>query len=140
MSGSLPPTKLSPKSASPRDSVENLDPDLRVALVVARDHLRQKVVDGRRHASNGHFAHARCSHAADAQKRVIEVVQELLHLAIEVAPDRGQAHAPGGAVEQSHAERLLELFDASAEGGLRDMQRLRCLAEAVELGHRPECL
>ncbi len=108
--------------------------------MVARDHLREEVVDGRRHAGDRHLAHARGRHTANAQERVVQVVQELLHFAIEVAPHRGQAHAPGGAIEQPYAERLLELFDAPAEGRLRHVQRLGRLAEAAELGHGPERL
>ena len=73
-----------------------------------------------------------------AEQRAVEVVEQLLHLAREVAADGGQADAPRRAVEQAHAQRLLELVDAAAEGRLRDVHRLGGAAEVAELGDGAE--
>ena len=114
--------------------VQQAHTDLGVALVVARDHAREEVVDGGGHAGDGDFPHARGSQPADPQQGVIEIFQQQLDLAREVAPDGGELHAAGGAVEQTHAERLLELVDAAAEGWLGDVHRFGGLAEVAQLG------
>ena len=120
--------------------IEDLDPDLRIALVIARDHLREEVVDGRRHAGDRDFAHAGGGNAPDAKQRLVKLVEQLLDLAVEVASHRREVNAPRRAVEQPHAKRLLQLFDAPAEGRLGHVQCVGRLAEAAELGHGPKRL
>ena len=71
---------------------------------------------------------------------VVQIVEQLLDLAVEVASHRRQVHAPRRAVEQPHAQRLLQLFDAPAEGRLRHVQGVGRLAEAAELCHRAKRL
>ena len=149
MSASWLPMKLMPKSASLRDTaastlvgagVKDLDADLREALAVPHQHLRQVVVHGRRHAGHRDLAHPRRGDAFDAQQRRIELVEQALHLAQEIAADGSEADAPRRAVEQLHAERGLQLVDAPAERGLRDRHRIGGLAEVAQFGHRAEGL
>ena len=83
--------------------------------MVAADHLREVVVHRRGHAGHRDFAHSRGGDAADAQQRGVQVLQQLAHLAFEVAADGRERDAPGGALEQPHTERLLQLVDAAAK-------------------------
>ena len=106
--------------------------------MIAPDHLGQVVIDRRRHAGHRDLAHARGRDAANAKQGVVELVEQFAHLALEVAADGGQRHAPRGALEQPHAEGLFELVDAAAERRLRQVDRLGRLAEVAELGYRAE--
>jgi len=118
--------------------IQDPDPDLRVDLVVAADHLRQEVVHRRRHAGDAHLAHARGRHAPDAQQRRVQVVEQVVHLAREVAAHGGERHAARRAVQQPHAQGVLQLLDAAAERRLRQVDRLGRLAEILQLRHRAE--
>src|SRR5207245_2465100 len=52
----------------------------------------------------------------------------------ELAPGLRQRHGARGAIEQAHAERLLEMADADGERGLRHVQRLGGTGEVSETG------
>jgi hypothetical protein len=51
-----------------------------------------------------------------------------------------RAHALTGALEQEHAEFLLQSADLPGHRGLHQMQQLRGTRDAADLGHRDERL
>jgi len=67
-------------------------------------------------------------------------LEELLGRGAEGAPRRGEGEAVLAALEEPHAERLLERPDPRADGGLGEPQRLRGAAEAPEGADRQERL
>ena len=113
--------------------VEQLDPDSRIAAVIGGNDARQEIVGNRRHACDGHMTQAARGDVADAEQRDIEVVQKLFCAWGEHASYGGERHAARGSLEKPHAERRFELLDAPAERRLRNVDCLRCFAEAAQL-------
>ena len=67
-------------------------------------------------------------------------LEELLGERAKGAPRSGGGEAVLAALEEPHAERVLECPDPCADGGLGDPQRLRGAAEASEGADRQERL
>lgn len=104
--------------------------------MVALDHLRQKVIHGRRHAGNRHLAHAARGHVAQAHEHAVQVIQPHAGLARKVTAHGRERDTAGGAVKQAHAQGFFELVDATAEGRLRQVDRLGRSTKALQLSHR----
>ena len=67
-----------------------------------------------------------------------EIVHDLPAALVVGLPYFGQAQLTGGAIEQAHAQALLQQGDAPAHRGLLHAQALRGLGEAVVLHHAGE--
>jgi hypothetical protein len=80
-----------------------------------------------------HMTEAAARDVADAEQRDIEIVEKLFRAWAEHAAYGSERHAAGGPLKEPHAGRRLELFDAPAQRGLRNIHRLRCFAEAAQL-------
>ena len=66
--------------------------------------------------------------------------QELLGVGPEGAAGGGERGAAAPALEEGHAEGVLERLDPRADGGLRDPERVRGPAKAAERADRQEGL
>ncbi|OLT18486.1 hypothetical protein BJF79_17175 [Actinomadura sp. CNU-125] len=77
---------------------------------------------------------ARGRRGQGGQDRLLGAVQQLLRLGQEDRTRSGEAAAPGGALQQTHAESVLQALDLAAQGRLGDTQFLGRLCEVQPLG------
>lgn len=111
--------------------------DFAVLGAKAPDDARQHPVQ--RRADKAH--RQRALDLADALRHRFELgcLREQLHrVRIEEAPRVGHLQRPRMALEQRHAERLLELLDLAAQRRLRDVQALGRAREVLLLRDRDE--
>ena len=69
-----------------------------------------------------------------------DLVEHALDDRQELAPYLGQDDRPGGAIQQAHAERLLQVADADGQRGLRHVQRPGGAGEIPQSGDPEERL
>ena len=84
---------------------------------------RQEILGQRRHAGDGELAALQGGGSAQLLDHDVDAGDQLLGTAEEPLALGGQADAAGGAVEERHAEPLLELAHMGAERRGRDVQQ-----------------
>ncbi|MCY1437804.1 hypothetical protein D9M71_539790 [compost metagenome] len=114
--------------------VKQTDADFRILLVVVADHRRQEVERCGRDTGQRDLAGLAFGQFADAEDRVLEIIQQAPRLGQEVAAHAGQADPAGGAFQQRGAQAFLKLLDAPAQGWLGQVQRLGGFMEAAKFG------
>ncbi|MET3818227.1 hypothetical protein ABID76_000871 [Burkholderia ambifaria] len=111
--------------------------DVRIALPEFGQHRQQEPVADHRqaHAQLAARALRGCRHG---RFRIAKIREDPLAAFVEMAPFVGQRDAPRRAVEQAHAERLLEPRDRLADGGRGNAERAAGRDEAERFGGADE--
>ncbi|MCY1417326.1 hypothetical protein D9M71_328580 [compost metagenome] len=111
---------------------------LRRDLVQLRNQVREQVwADGVDRADlerRNQLVFAGLGQLADA----LRLFEHLLRLGDDAFADRGQAHGALAALEDQHAQLVLELLHADREGRLADVAALGGAAEMLLLGERDD--
>ena len=84
------------------------------------------------------LAGAKRSGGAQRADAALELGQRQPGMLLEEPPGFGQPDPPARALEERHANAVLEVAQGLRDGGLRDRQRVRRLADAGEPGHLEE--
>lgn len=101
--------------------------------------MRAEFVSERADDAEPYTARAQTGRLGAGESRSEEVVG-LLEILAETPADRGQGHAPAGAVEQCRADAPFLFGDGLADAGLGHVQPLGGAAEVQLLGQRQEDL
>ena len=72
----------------------------------------------RRHQAGRHGAGLLALHRPHLDARLVEFAEQLQRMGVETLPGGRRLDAPGGALEQLQAERILELLDLHRQPGL----------------------
>jgi hypothetical protein len=107
-------------------------------MVCIAQHHRQHVVIRDADETDREFADLAAAGAPCHQHRLLEPRQDLPRFLQKCMPGLGQRQMPLGAMEQRHAQFLLERTNLHRQRRLRDMQFLRGPAEVQFLGNHDE--
>lgn len=105
--------------------VDQVDLDLRVAALEARQQRRQKIAQYRVRGADTHSAVHGVAEKQRLTERVLQGVENVSRMLRELVAFRSQRHAMGQAVEQADTHGLLQMQHRGRDRRLRNM-RLEC--------------
>ncbi len=103
-----------------------------------RNHVRQQVRPEGREDAEPDRARFRIDRAPRDRADLLDLVEHLACALRDLAADLGQQHLARSALDQGHAEFLLELANLGRQGRLAHATRFRGTAEMAVLGERDE--
>ncbi len=109
-----------------------------VELFESTEGCREEVDADRRARAHTKVATLDSTHLLDGDGGLVEDVEHPARVAVEQGAGFCQLDALAKAVQQRHAQRLLELLHLVRDRRLAQLEALRGQAEAVEVGHRLE--
>jgi len=121
------------------EHLAQLQPHRRVALTIRVEQVGQRRrVRQRGGEPDAQLANFPAPRTASVLRRLLGLREDSARMDEKAPPRLGERHPPLGALEQAHAEFVLQVADLHAERGLPDMYAFGCAGEVELLGHGNE--